>query len=121
MKAVMVNSQGSFDDILIQEIPKPLKEYPEWLDYIFRLYHKRFEELLEVINAIAFKKAGERLLLLLNKKSELINSKTIVATHEQMQLKISMEYIGCCAGNVCSTNNRSTFKNEKKIEYEEVV
>ena len=61
-----------------------IKEYPEWLDYIFRLYHKRFEELLEVINAIAFKKADERLLLLLNKKSELINSKTIVVTHEQL-------------------------------------
>ena len=61
-----------------------IKEYPEWLDYIFRLYHKRFEELLEVINAIAFKKTDERLLLLLNKKSELINSKTIVVTHEQL-------------------------------------
>src|SRR5690554_5257900 len=24
-----------------------IKEYPQWLDYIFRLYHKRFEELLE--------------------------------------------------------------------------
>ena len=33
-----------------------IKEYPQWLDYIFRLYHKRFEELLDVINSIAFKK-----------------------------------------------------------------
>ena len=38
-----------------------IKEYPEWLDYIFRLYHKRFEELLDIINAIAFKKVDERL------------------------------------------------------------
>jgi len=61
-----------------------IKEHPEWLDYIFRLYHKRFEELLDIINAIAFKKVDERLLDLLHKKSELTNSKTIVITHEQL-------------------------------------
>lgn len=61
-----------------------IKEYPEWLDYIFRLYHKRFEELLDIINAIAFKKVDERLLNLLHKKSEILNSKTIIITHEQL-------------------------------------
>lgn len=61
-----------------------IKEHPEWLDYIFRLYHKRFEELLEIVNAIAFKKVDERLLDLLNKKSELTQSKTISITHEQL-------------------------------------
>lgn len=61
-----------------------IKEYPQWLDYIFRLYHKRFEELLEIINAIAFKKVDERLLTLLRKKSELTHSNTISVTHEQL-------------------------------------
>lgn len=61
-----------------------IKEHPEWLDYIFRLYHKRFEELLDIINAIAFKKVDERLLNLLHKKSELTNSNTINTTHEQL-------------------------------------
>lgn len=61
-----------------------IKEHPEWLDYIFRLYHKRFEELLDIINAIAFKKVDERLLNLLHKKSELIHSDTINTTHEQL-------------------------------------
>ncbi|MDP9959118.1 CRP-like cAMP-binding protein [Chryseobacterium lathyri] len=61
-----------------------IKEYPEWLDYIFRLYHKRFEELLDIINAIAFKKVDERLLNLLGKKSEISQSKTIIITHEQL-------------------------------------
>ena len=48
--------------IPIDKVSLLIKEFPEWLDYIFRLYHKRFEELLEVINAIAFKKLDERLL-----------------------------------------------------------
>lgn len=68
----------------IEKIPELMREYPEWLDYIFKLYHKRFEELLEVINAVAFKKVDERLLLLLNKKAELSQNKTIIATHEQL-------------------------------------
>lgn len=61
-----------------------IKEHPEWLDYIFRLYHKRFEELLDIINAIAFKKVDERLLNLLYKKSSNLGSKTITVTHEQL-------------------------------------
>ncbi|NIF07825.1 Crp/Fnr family transcriptional regulator [Chryseobacterium sp. Tr-659] len=61
-----------------------IKEHPEWLDYIFRLYHKRFEELLDIINAIAFKKVDERLLNLLQKKSEFTHSDTINTTHEQL-------------------------------------
>lgn len=61
-----------------------IKDYPEWLDYIFRLYHKRFEELLEIINAIAFKKVDERLMTLLRKKVELTNNRVISITHEQL-------------------------------------
>jgi CRP/FNR family transcriptional regulator, anaerobic regulatory protein len=68
----------------INKVSLLIKEYPEWLDYIFRLYHKRFEELLEIINAIAFKKVDERLLSLLKKKSDLIKSTTISITHEQL-------------------------------------
>ncbi len=68
----------------IDKVTEFIKEYPEWLDYIFRLYHKRFEELLEVINAVAFKKVDERMLLLLEKKVELTGSKLFAITHEQL-------------------------------------
>lgn len=61
-----------------------IREYPEWLDYIFRLYHKRFEELLEIVNAIAFRKVDERLWALLLKKKELTGNKTLNITHEQL-------------------------------------
>lgn len=59
-------------------------DHPEWLDYIFRLYHKRFEELLNIINEIAFKKVDERLVNLIQKKVKLTNSTTIFVTHEQL-------------------------------------
>lgn len=61
-----------------------LKDYPEWLDYIFKLYHKRFEELLEVVNAVAFKKIDERLLNFLHRKADITTSKILTITHEQL-------------------------------------
>jgi CRP/FNR family transcriptional regulator len=70
--------------IPIDKISFLIKEFPEWLDYIFRLYHKRFEELLEVVNAVAFKKMDERLINFIKKKCELTQSKTLVVTHEQL-------------------------------------
>jgi CRP/FNR family transcriptional regulator len=70
--------------IPIEKVNLLIREFPEWLDYIFKLYHKRFEELLEVVNAIAFKKLDERLLDLIHKKCELSKSKTLQVTHEQL-------------------------------------
>ena len=70
--------------IPIDKVSLLIKDYPEWVDYIFRLYHKRFEELLEVVNAVAFKKMDERLLNLIKKKCEIANSKIISVTHDQL-------------------------------------
>jgi CRP/FNR family transcriptional regulator len=70
--------------IPVEKVNLLIKEFPEWLDYIFRLYHKRFEELLEVVNAIAFKKLDERLFDFIKKKSELTEDPTIIITHEQL-------------------------------------
>lgn len=70
--------------IPIDKVSLLIKEYPEWLDYIFRLYHKRFEELLEVVNAVAFKKMDERLFTFIKKKCEHTKSHTLYVTHEQL-------------------------------------
>lgn len=61
-----------------------VKKFPEWSDFIFRLYHKRFEELLTAVNAIAFHKLDTRLLQLLKQKAELYQSKEIKITHQQL-------------------------------------
>jgi CRP/FNR family transcriptional regulator len=70
--------------IPIDKVSLLIKEFPEWLDYIFRLYHKRFEELLDVVNAIAFQKLDERLLNLIKRKCEMTKSQTLFVTHEQI-------------------------------------
>lgn len=70
--------------ILVNKIQELIRENPEWLNYIFQIYHKRFEELLEVVNAIAFKKMDERLLEFIKKRSKISESKTLRITHEQL-------------------------------------
>ena len=61
-----------------------VKEFPEWTEFIFNLYQKRFEELLNVVNAVAFQKLDVRLLHLLQQKAALYNNKEISITHQQL-------------------------------------
>lgn len=68
----------------VEKVSLFIKEFPQWLDYIFRQYHNRFEELLEIINAIAFQKVDQRMLTLLQKKVEITGSTTLQITHEQL-------------------------------------
>jgi CRP/FNR family transcriptional regulator len=70
--------------IPVEKASEWVKKFPEWSDFIFRLYHKRFEELLAAVNAIAFQKLDARLLQLLKQKAELYQTKEIKITHQQL-------------------------------------
>lgn len=61
-----------------------IRKNPAWLNYIFQIYHKRFEELLGVVDAVAFKNMDQRLLQFLEKRADLSNSRTLSMTHEQL-------------------------------------
>ncbi|MFD2146073.1 Crp/Fnr family transcriptional regulator [Mucilaginibacter antarcticus] len=61
-----------------------VKVYPEWADFIFKLYHKRFEELLDVINAVAFQKLDDRIVSLLKRKASVYQSNELSITHQQL-------------------------------------
>ena len=61
-----------------------VSEYPEWVEYIFRIYHKRFDELLNVVNEVTFKKMDARLLQFLHKKASVNNARSIYITHEEI-------------------------------------
>lgn len=73
----------------IDRVNEFIREYPQWLDYIFKQYHRRFEELLDVVNAIAFRKVDERMQLLLQKKAELTGSRILNVSHEQIASELA--------------------------------
>ena len=74
-------------EILMLPIAKAsewIKVYPEWAEFIFNLYHRRFEELLDVINAVAFQKLDDRIVTLLKRKAGIYKSNEFSITHQQL-------------------------------------
>lgn len=61
-----------------------IRDNPAWLEFIFQLYNRRFEELLDVVNAIAFTKVDQRLLDFLKTKAKMSRSNEINITHQQV-------------------------------------
>lgn len=70
--------------IPLDKVELLVKEYPEWVNYIFKLYHKRFEELLDMVNAVAFKRMDERILGFITTKVHLTGQSILKITHEQI-------------------------------------
>ena len=71
-----------------EKIISLVKDFPDWVEYILKMYHKRFEELLDVVNALAFQKVDERILTFLHVKSELLKTNKLEITHEQIANEI---------------------------------
>lgn len=70
--------------IPIQNAAIWVKKYPAWSEYIFKLYQKRFEEMLSIVKRVSTKSLTERLTELLLVKSKLVQSKTLFITHQQL-------------------------------------
>lgn len=83
LKAV-ANEESEVLLLPVQKLGVLIKKHPEWVDYIFRIYHQRFQELLDVVNEVAFKKMDERLLQFLKKRSEMSGKRSISITHEEL-------------------------------------
>lgn len=92
---VVVEEDAEILMISLQQAKEWLRKYPEWTDFIFDLYQRRFEDLLAVVNAVAFQKVDTRLLHLLNQKSQLYKSQEIAVTHQQLadELGITREAV----------------------------
>jgi CRP/FNR family transcriptional regulator, anaerobic regulatory protein len=92
------------------------------MDGVFlRIFMRRFEELLDVVNAVAFHKLDERLLELLHKKSQANGSSDVISvTHQQLanDMGTSREVVSRLLkqlereGNVTLGRNRITLLNK---------
>lgn len=88
IKATAVKSTEVYA-IPVSLVEKWMKEYSSWYQFILSTYRARFEELLNTIDAIAFKNMDERLVMYLRKRSEISNTKIISATHAQIAAELS--------------------------------
>lgn len=95
--------------IPIQNAATLIREFPEWVEYIFKIYHKRFEELLEVVNEVSFKKMDERLLQFLQRKGQITEKRTLTVTHEEIATELG-------TARVVVSRLLKTLEKEEKIE-----
>jgi CRP/FNR family transcriptional regulator len=70
--------------IPVEYVEKWMEKYPIWKSFVFGTYQKRFEEMLNAIDSIAFKKMDERLLEYLERKKNALNTKELNITHEEI-------------------------------------
>jgi CRP/FNR family transcriptional regulator len=68
----------------VQKATALIQVNPEWIQFIFELYNKRFEEMLSVVNAIVFQNVDDRLWELLKKKVQMLKTSEISITHQQI-------------------------------------
>ena len=70
-------------------------QYPGWRKFVFQTYQKRFDNLLQTLDLVAFRQLDERLLTYLTRKAELTSGHHLYITHENVahDLNTSREVI----------------------------
>ncbi|MBX2893683.1 MAG: Crp/Fnr family transcriptional regulator [Saprospiraceae bacterium] len=61
-----------------------IRESPAWAEYIFKLYQTRYEELLEAVTKVNFKKLDDRIIDLLEERAKLFETRLITVTHQEI-------------------------------------
>lgn len=77
------------EDTMILGIPVDLHEkwmddYRQWKEYISSTYQSRFQELLEALDAVAFKKLDQRLMRYLSTKMKQQKATELQITHQEI-------------------------------------
>ncbi|HIP36979.1 MAG TPA: Crp/Fnr family transcriptional regulator [Crocinitomix sp.] len=80
----IVEEKAVFLTIPYQYMDIWMGKYKSWREFILTTYSLRFEELLKAVDQLAFKKMDQRILNFLNEKSNLLNSKIIKISHQQI-------------------------------------
>lgn len=70
--------------IPINYLEEWIRKYASWRAFIFKSYQIRFDEMLQTIDSLAFKKMDERLQEYLQQKTEQTKTKTIFITHQEI-------------------------------------
>jgi len=82
-----VESKSKVIYIPSETVKSWVKKYDSWRSYVFKLYYERFDELLGLIDSIAFKQVDFRLLNKL-KEHQAEQGNTIQITHQELAKEI---------------------------------
>lgn len=85
----IVEEKARFLSIPIEYMDQWMAKYQSWRNFIMNSFTSRTDELLEVVDLLAFKKMDERILKYLQGKSELQHSNIIKASHQEIANDLS--------------------------------
>lgn len=70
--------------IPIKEITLIRKNHPKWNSFVYELFNKKFDEVIEMVKILTFSNKQKRLEDYLTTKAKLNNSTTILKSHQQI-------------------------------------
>ncbi|MGY6557764.1 MAG: Crp/Fnr family transcriptional regulator [Nitritalea sp.] len=73
----------------IAKLDEWMLKFKSWYFFVMDSYQDRFDELLKVVDSVAFRKMDERLIEYLQKSVEANQSSTVHATHQQIALELN--------------------------------
>lgn len=85
----VVEDKTTMVTVPVFKIPDFFAKYPSWRQYVFSNYQKRYDDLLMVVEDVLYKKLDERLIKLLEGKSQSSNEKVFFLTHEELANDLS--------------------------------
>ncbi|AEA45496.1 Crp/Fnr family transcriptional regulator [Fluviicola taffensis] len=110
------------EDSIILTIPitamdKWMMKYASWKSFIMKTIHSRFNELLIMIDQIAFQRLDERLVHYLKEKSKSTHSTVINLSHEQIAIDLSSsrEVISRLLKRLEKDNKVVLYRNQIKL------
>ena len=108
IKGVSVTPVKAFA-VPLQHMDALMRDYRQWYYFVLETYRTRFEELLQVIDQIAFHSMDEKLEFYLKRQFETHKTKTISITHQEIadDLNSSREVISRLLKKLESNNTKS--------------
>lgn len=100
--------------IPLQYMDGLMRDHRNWYYFVLETYRNRFEELLQVIDQIAFHSMDEKLEFYLRRQFSTLNTRTLTITHQQIadDLNSSREVISRLLKKLESRNRIAISRNE---------
>ena len=80
----IVEEDATFLSVPVEFMDKWMAQYRSWRSFILSNYATRYDELLEVVDLLAFKRMDDRVANYLQEKASLHHSKTVEISHQDI-------------------------------------
>lgn len=85
----IVEERATFLAIPVKFMDAWMAKYPSWRNFILNTYNNKFEEVLKVVDLLAFKRMDDRITKYLQEKAQLHHSKIVKLSHQEIAIDLN--------------------------------